>query len=316
MTLMRMGVVSVLFFFAFGITVSQSQPLKDVQVDSVHWDTVATGLSFPEGPAWNAMNQTLYVSNCYADWMAAISDTGVDTFVTEHKYPEVFGQTNGLTVYEDGAVYGCEFGLGTIITITQGGEASVYASGYDGEPFRRPNDLAFHPSGDLYFTDPGKYNRDKSEGRVFRIIRESGRVELLADALAFPNGIAVSPEAQFLYVCESIPNRIWRYPLLKGGRLGERTLFAELPGGEPDGIAFDQSGRLYVAHFGGRGVYVLDESGAPVRMIRTPGKNPSNVEFGGADLKTLYVTEDETNAVYSTGIDVPGMPLFSNPARK
>lgn len=311
----KWGICFIALTVGLGSSASHAQLTPNVPADSVEWTTVATNLNFPEGPAWNAANQTLYVSNCYAEWMAEISESGVDTFITKQQFPEIFKHTNGLTVYRDGSVYGCEFGHGQIIRVSPHGEASVFAAGYHGKPFKRPNDLAFHSNGNLYFTDPGEYNRDKQEGRIFRVLRKSGEVELLADNLAFPNGIAVAPDEKSIYICESIPNRIWRYPLNDDGTLGERELFAELPGGEPDGIAFDEAGHLYVAHFGGHGIYVLDRNGDPIRKIITPGKTPSNVEFGGKDLKTLFVTEDETNTVYSIQVEVAGFPLFSNPAR-
>lgn len=52
-----------------------------------------------------------------------------------------------------------------------------------------------------------------------------------------------------------------------------------------------------------------------MKKITTPGKRPSNVEFGGDDVRTLFITEDETNSVYSMKVKIPGMPLFSSPLR-
>ena len=83
--------------------------------------------------------------------------------------------------------------------------------------------------------------------------------------------------------------------------------------GDPDGCNFDQDENLYVAHFGGGTIWILNPDGSVKGKIKTPGLKPSNVEFGDSDLKTLYITEDETNAVYKIRVDIPGLPLFSSP---
>ena len=97
--------------------------------------------------------------------------------------------------------------------------------------------------------------------------------------------------------------------------LSDKTIFAELPGGDPDGLAFDVEGNLYAAHFGGGAIYVFSSNGILKDKIITPGKKPSNVEFGGDDMRTLFITEDETNSVYSIKVKIPGMQLFSSPLR-
>jgi len=140
-------------------------------------------------------------------------------------------------------------------------------------------------------------------------------VKLLADSLAFPNGIAFSPDGDKIFICESAQNRILTFNVDKDGSLSNRNVFAELPGGDPDGLAFDIDGNLYAAHFGGGAIYVLSSDGKIKEKIIAPGKKPSNVEFGDDDLRTLFITEDETNSVYSAKVKIPGMPLFSSPVR-
>jgi gluconolactonase len=71
-----------------------------------------------------------------------------------------------------------------------------------------------------------------------------------------------------------------------------------------------KKGILYCAHFGGGAVYVFNKEGKQIEKLITPGKKPSNVEFGGEDLRTLYVTEDETNSVYSIKREIKGLQLI------
>ena len=270
---------------------------------------IADGLKFAEGPAWSTKG-VLYVSNCYGDWITRITDTTVDTFAIIPTLPDSFKNTNGLTVGKDGYLYACDFGLGRILRFNMGGSCETYAAGYEGQKFNRPNDLAFDPDGDLYFTDPKNYDPENRDGAVYCVRKDSRQVERMAAGLAFPNGIAFDKSARYLYVCESALNRVLRFPVSDDGALGLPEEFVKLPGGDPDGIAFDQDGNLYVAHYGTGTVYVIAEDGRISREIKIPGKNATNVEFGGEDMKTLYITDAELNSVYKTRVAVAGLPLF------
>lgn len=281
------------------------------QEAEVKWVKAAEGLSFPEGPAWNGSE--LYVSNCYSNWILQIENESADTFLTAPTSPVSFEKTNGLTFYKDGDLYACDYGKGAILKFTPEGKCEMVAAGFNGTKFNRPNDLAFDEKGNLFFTDPNSYDSAKLDGAVYMITADNKEVRQLYNGLGFPNGIALSPDGRHLIVCESAKHRILKFPVKDDNSLDTPLVFAQLPGGDPDGIAFDVEGNLYAAHFGGQAVYVFNPDGELIKKIITPGKKPSNVEFGGADLKTLYITEDETNAVYYTKVEVPGLKLFSSP---
>ena len=196
------------------------------------------------------------------------------------------------------------------MNIDRTGKVRTIANGYQDEPFHRPNDLAFGPDGHLYFTDPFNYDRNNPDGVVYRIDPVTGNVKPVIENLAFPNGIAFSADGKYLYVCESAFQRVLRFPFGKAGITGKPEVFIELPGGAPHGLALDKKGNIYIAHFGGSAVYIVSPKGKVLQTIPTPGKKPSNLEFGGKDLKTLYLTEDETNAVYQCPVKIPGLSLF------
>jgi len=277
--------------------------LSNLQAD---WKKVAGGFSFPEGPAWDG-KQYLYISNCNGNWISRYHGMQVDTFLTDSLSP--MKKTNGLTVYKDGFLYACDFGINAILKISPEGEAEILADSYQDSPFNRPNDLAFDKEGNLYFTDPKSYGTDKLDGRLFRLAKNGTGVELLRDSLAFPNGIAFSPLDQKLYVCESAKNRILRFTLSNEGSIIKEEEFIELPGGDPDGIAFDVEGNLYAAHFGSGTLFVISTSAEIMYRLKTPGNKPTNLDFGGADLKTLFLTEVETGALYSMTVPVAGVAL-------
>lgn len=296
----------VIYFFFFLTALSFSQTKKEYD-----FSTVAEGMHFPEGPAWDYRGN-LFVSSCYGGYITKISGSEIIKFVDSASNTNL-KQTNGLSVYNDGSIFACDYCLGAILKINLDGATEIFVDGYEGKRFNRPNDLAFDDKGNLYFTDPKSYGRNKLDGRLFKLNLETKDITLVADSLAFPNGIAFSPDTKKLFLCESALNQIVFFEVTEEGTLINKTLFAELPGGDPDGLAFDIEGNLYAAHFGGGAVYIFSPDGQIKEKILTPGKKPSNLEFGGMDMKTLFITEDENNSVYSIQVEIPGLKLFSSP---
>ena len=261
------------------------------------WEKVADGLNFPEGPAYDGVS-SIYFSNCYGGWIAKCTNDVVDTLVIKNNSRISINKTNGLAFGKDGYLYVCEYGYGQILRIDKNSNAEVYVNGYNGEKFNRPNDIHLDENGNLYFTDPKSYDKNILDGRIFFIDIKTKEIRLIADSLAFPNGINISPLDNKLYVCESAKQKIVRFDITDDYNLINKEDFVSLPGGDPDGIEFDNNGNLFVAHFGGKAVYVFSPEGSLIQKIETPGAKPTNLEFGDRDYKTLYLTEVETNCFY------------------
>lgn len=300
-------VIVVLEFFLYYLSFAQPASLPTPEV-------VKTGLIFPEGPAFDGKN-TLYVSNCYGGYISRFSQQGtMDTASKAEKPGALIQKTNGLTVGHDGCLYVCDFGKKAIIKISPDGKQQIYAEAYQGQPFLGPNDLAFDPEGNLWFTDPTGSNITNNAGAIYRVQAGGKGVTKVAGGLAFPNGIAFSADARTLYVAESMRHRIVRYTVLPGGTLSTSSVFAEMPTQhEPDGIAFDAEGKLYVAHYGGGAVRIFAPDGKYLHSIMMPGKNITNVEFAGEDLRTLYITEADTGTLYKLRTAAPGLRLLWSP---
>lgn len=279
------------------------------------FEKIIDGLNFPEGPAWNGKD-SLFVSSCYGGYITKIANSNSFVFLKASDNSLVMKNTNGLTFDSDGFLYACEYGLGSILKISPNGKIEIYASGFNGKRFNRPNDLAFDPNGNLYFTDPNSYDKNIPDGMVYRIDAVTKEVTSAVDKIAFSNGIAFSADGKNVFVCESAEHRILKFNINDDGTFIERKVFVELPDGDPDGIAFDIEGNLYAANFHSGRIYIINPDGSVKYSLEAPGKKPSNVEFADDDLKTLYITEDETNAVYKTRVEIPGMVLFNSPMRK
>ncbi len=291
---------TVIFTVIFSINIS-SQIINE----SENWVKVIEGLNFPEGPAFDGIS-TLYLSNCYGGWITRYSEGKVDTFLVKNNSSINISKTNGLAVGNDGNIYICEYGYGQILRADGDRNLEVYANGFNGERFNRPNDLTLDEDDNLYFTDPKSYDKNILDGRIFFIDAQTNKIKLIADSLAFPNGINISPVDNKLYVCESAKQKIVRFTITKDHKLINKEDFVSLPGGDPDGIEFDIKGNLYVAHFGGKAVYIFSPEGKLLQKIVTPGSKPTNLEFGGDDNRILYLTEVETNALYKINLNIEG----------
>jgi gluconolactonase len=208
------------------------------------------------------------------------------------------GAPNGHKILGDGTHLVCDGDLHAVLHVSADGKIIGKASEKcDGKPLRAPNDLSLDvKNGGFYFTDPGGSDDQKPIGTV-HYVDAKGVTHLCADALAFPNGIVLTPDGKRLLVGESKKNRILEYPVESPGKLGAMKVLCDLPSktgeqidNQPDGMCLDSDGNLYVAHYGMRQVQVIDPHGKLIR--RYPGGNltTSNVAFGGPNLDTLYIT--------------------------
>jgi gluconolactonase len=177
---------------------------------------------------------------------------------------------------------------------------TTLADQFNGKRFNSPNDAAYNRNGDLYFTDPPYGLTDASNSElgfqgVFRL-SAGGKVELLTDDLARPNGIAFSPDGNTLYVANSDPERpVWMaYNVGDDGTLSTESTFFDAGrwsgsrSGLPDGLKVDDDGNLFAT--GPGGVVILAPDGTHLGTIRLPVP-AANVAFD-VDGRYLYITAD------------------------
>ncbi len=268
----------------------------------------ATGFEFPEGPAFDR-DGNLFIADGRRNAIPMVRPDGdVSIFV------ETEGGPNGSAFHRNGDLYVAEL-LGKRVTrVSLNGQIHVLADEFDGEPFLAPNDITFDLHGRAYFTDPGESSLKDPYGRVFRIDSD-GSVIRIADRMAYPNGLAVSPDGRHLLVAETFSEKLHRFTLDDNGEVVDREEFAFVGTGRegevgPDGMAFDEDGYLHVAIFGGGVVSVVSPGGEVVEKLPAGGLRPTNTAFGGPDRKTLYVTETENRVVTAIRAPRPGLRLF------
>ena len=190
---------------------------------------------------------------------------------------------NGTTLAPDGRLVFCVFGGGRIESLDlRNGKRKILVAEAEGKPLAHPNDLAFGPGGDLYFTtDPA----------VYRL--HNGKAERVTENIA-PNGIAFSPDQRLMYTTDD-PNRLVVYDVGTDGLLNHQRPFATLAGdiavGHVDGVKVDHNGNVFAV--GPEGVWILTPDGRHIGTIHAPVKRFSNLEFGGEHGDLLFLTAPE-----------------------
>jgi sugar lactone lactonase YvrE len=160
-----------------------------------------------------------------------------------------------------------------------------------------------------------------------------GELERMADGVTVSNGLAWSPDARTMYWSDTKAHTVYALDFETGdGGISHRRVFAQFPvrqagqdlatyGGRPDGAAMDSQGHYWCAMFEGARVLRIAPDGRVVQEIELPVRCPTMPCFGGADLKTLYITTARENrpadelareplagCVLQMRVDVPGSP--------
>ncbi len=189
--------------------------------------------------------------------------------------------------------------------IADGGDAGTLGIG----TATSPNDLVISKKGFVYFTDPG-YQGGAAYG-VYHLLPADGGVTAIGTpgVNARPDGIALSPKEDFLYVSNSDTRTVVKHAVDANGNVSATSAPVFTATERPVGIAVDSGGNLWVAEsaiddntVSGR-VEVVDPAGKKWGEILFPTARVTNVAFGGPDNKTVAITTEQ-------GATVSGMHVF------
>ena len=231
----------------------------------------ATGLDHPEGLA--VLSTGDVVSGGEAGQLYVIDTRGeVATMASTG------GFVLGLCVDAADNVFVADIASKSIWTWSPSGALVEFSTGSTERPLRHPNAMALTDHG-MYVTDSGTWSQD--DGTI-HLIGPNGTGRIVGDDfIKFPNGIAVSPDAQWLYVAESLLG-ITRAAILPNGDLGARELVHAMPGEVPDGILFDGNGALLITCYQPNSVYVLRPSGGWDLLLHDPLAQVLSMPTNGA----------------------------------
>ncbi len=279
---------------------------------------LAEGLRFPEGPVV-LPDGSVAVVEIAAGRITAVTPQGEKKVLAT-----TGGGPNGMALGPNGKLFVCNNGgfswheePGLLRPLHQppdysGGRIEVVdpATGsvtklYDrcGEvTLKGPNDIVFDPvHGGFWFTDLGKVRaRDRDHGCVYWAATDGSRiVEAAFPVFGGANGISLSPDAKTLYVAETETGRLWAWDVQGPGQLkkdpwpssnGGRVL-CQFPGYRRlDSIAVTAAGNVCVATLVSGEITTVSPAGEIIGVEKMPERMPTNICFGGPDMKTAYIT--------------------------
>jgi gluconolactonase len=298
-----------------------------------------TGALWSEGPAWSSQGRYLVWSDIPSNrQLRWLEDDGR---VTVFRAPS--NNSNGNSFDFQGRQLSCEHLTRRVVRYELDGSVTIIADAYDGTPLNSPNDIAPHPDGSYWFTDPpfggslyegapdapgGSSNSDgllnsragQAAGigsaqrqlptNVYRV-DDRGRVAIVIDADSLPsapNGLAFAPNYEKLYVVSG--GNLWVCDVGTNGRVSGLEQFAEfVVDGVPcrtDGIRADVHGNLWCssnAPAGYSGVTVWNPSGALIGRIRLP-EVCANLAFGGPKRNRLFMAASQS--LYAVYVNTQG----------
>ncbi len=152
------------------------------------------------------------------------------------------------------------------------------------------NDAKVNRDGALFAGTTDKQESDRL-GQLFALV-PGGAPRLVADGFICSNGPSFSPDGRVVYHTRSHEREIWAYELDAEGAVAHREVFARIGADEgiPDGSTVDAEGCLWSTHWNGGRVTRYRPDGSVERVVETPCFSPTSCCFGGAEMKTLYVT--------------------------
>lgn len=251
------------------------------------------------------------------------------------------GAPNGINMDGQGRIIIANFEAGPVQRLdVESGTVEVICNEVAGRKLTAANYPILDRNGTIWcanstFTQPWQQALDgRADGILFRI-RPDGRIELMAEEIQFANGLALDADESHVYVCQTTGCNVIRYRIRSDGSLGAPEPYGPVLGtpfprdasadnlpaperlaqvGVTDGCGFDVEGNLWVTLVAANRVVAITPRGEVVPIIEDPHgelmRQPTNVSWGGADLRDLYIGSITNDYVIQTRSPVAGMALF------
>jgi sugar lactone lactonase YvrE len=260
--------------------------------------TLIRDLAFGESPRWGRDGR-LWL----ADW-ATREIVAVDLAKTKETVLTLPGSTFEPVCFDwlpDGRLVIVSSHDRTILQREATGSLTVYA---DLAPVSSHglNEIVVDGHGRAYVNSPGF---DLMSGAPFApgiiaLVTPDGSVQHVADGLAFPNGMCVTPDSSTLIVAESYGKRLTGFDIAADGTLSNRRVWADLVDGVPDGICMDADGAVWYADVPNKRCARVREGGEILQSINLD-RGGFACMLGGADGRTLFVVTREWRGIQSAG---------------
>jgi sugar lactone lactonase YvrE len=276
--------------------------------------TLLSGLVFGESPRWGPDGR-LWVSDWGAREVVAVDLDGQSEVAVRLDFPSF--QAICIDWLPDGRLLVVSSADGLLLRREPDGSLVIHAdlNGVD-EP--RWNDIVVDGRGNAYVNGGGF---DLMAGEEFApgivaLVTPEGSARQVADGIAFPNGMAITPDNSTLIVAESYARRLTAFDIEADGGLTNRHVWADLGDGVPDGICIDAEGAVWYADVPNKRCSRVREGGEVLETVDLD-RGAFACMLGGPEGKTLFIVarewrgteigpdEERTGQILMLEVDVP-----------
>jgi sugar lactone lactonase YvrE len=214
---------------------------------------------------------------------------------------------NSIRFARDGSMFVADYRKHNIFEIRNGASGPEAIVWFHSDRMNQPNDMTIADDGTIYASDP---NWKGKSGRIWRIAKVAdgsvqGQIMTAPRAMGTTNGIDLSPDGKTLYVGESGSGQIWAYTI-RGGELANARLVTAFEPDTIDGVRTDVAGRLLIARIKKGTIAIVEPNGTVQKEVQLQGKEPTNLAFGGADGRTVFVTQRQGGFIEAFRADQQG----------
>jgi sugar lactone lactonase YvrE len=250
------------------------------------------GIAFPESPRWH--DGRLWFSDWMAHQVIALDENGASEAVAEvDAFPfSIDWLPDGPMLVTAGR---------DILRLEPDGSLVTHAD-LGGLTEFGLNEIVVDDRGNVYVNSPGFDLMGGGEPApgIVAVLRADGSAERVADGIAFPNGMAITPDGGILIVADSYGRELTGFDIGADGALSNRRTWADLGEGVPDGICIDAEGAVWYADVPNRRCARVAEGGEVLQTIDVD-RGCFACMLGGRDGRTLFILAQEWNGPEATG---------------
>src|SRR5215813_5451554 len=241
-----------------------------------------SGLAFVESPRWH--EDRLWFSDWVARELIAVDLEGQSEVVI--RMPSFPFSIDWLS---DGRLLVVSGREGLLLRREPGGALLTHAN-LTGLSDKGWNEIVVDGRGDAYINGGGfdLMAGEKFAPGMIALVSPNGSARQVADGIAFPNGMVVTPDNKTLIVAESYGKRLTAFDIDGDGGLSNRRVWADLGDGVPDGICLDAEGAVWYADVPNKRCARVREGGEMLQTIALD-RGCFACMLGGADKRTLFM---------------------------
>jgi sugar lactone lactonase YvrE len=251
--------------------------------------TLLTGIAFGESPRWH--DDRLWFADWGAQQVVAVDLESNREVVVQVSFPSFPMCIDWLP---DGRLLIVSARDGRLLRREPDGSLVSHAdlSGLAG-PGHPWNEIVVDGRGNAYVNNQGfEFPGGEFAPGTIALLTPDGRARLVADGIGFPNGMAITPDNQRLFVAESYANKLTAFDIAADGSLSQGRVWAELDGGVPDGICLDAEGAVWYADVPNKRCVRVREAGQVLATVDLD-RGCFACMLGGADRQTLFLVATE-----------------------